>query len=231
MKISLEAKTFLRTHSNLLKSGDIKALYNKIIEGYVTLKYNYLISEVSQILINSGINPLDYLNAVPENFLFGSDVTSIKIPSNITEISMHSFAYSNVESIKIPNSVTYMGINAFQECKKLKNITFSNALKEIPKNACLDCTSLSYVKIPEGVEKIMQRAFFGCDKLNNVTIPKSIKFIGVTAFPDNLKELTYSGTITEFRKIAMDSFYDDNDDYNRALDNVVIHCADGDTRN
>ena len=230
MKISYEAKTFLSVHSNLLKSGDIKALYNKIIEGYVTEKYNYLISEVSQILINSGINPLDYLNAVPENFLFDSDVTSIKIPSNITKISMHSFTYSNVESIKIPNSVTYMGINAFQECKELKSITFSNALKEIPKNACLDCTSLSYVEIPEGVEKIMQGAFFGCDRLNNVTIPKSIKFIEVAAFPDNLEELTYSGTIAEFRKIAIGHFYDD-DHLVRALDNVVIHCAAGDIKN
>ena len=231
MKISYETKEFLSIHSNLLESGDIKALYNKIIEGHVTVKYNYLISEVSEILVNSGINPLDYLDNVPENFLFDANVTSIKIPSNITKISMHSFAYSNVESIKIPNSVTYMGINAFQECKKLKSITFSNALKEIPKNTCLDCTSLSYVEIPEGVKKIMQRAFFGCDKLNNVTIPKSIKFIGVAAFPDNLKELTYSGTITEFREISMDSFYDDDDNYNRALDNVVIHCADGDIKN
>ena len=228
MKISYETKTFLSVHSNLLKSGDIKSLYNKIIEGYVTEKYNYLISEVSEILVNSGINPLDYLDNVPENFLFDSNITSIKIPSNITEISMHSFAYSNVESIEIPDSVTYMGINAFQDCKNLKSIIFSNTLKEIPKNTCLDCTSLSYVEIPEGVEKIMQRAFFGCDKLNNVTIPKSIKFIKATAFPDNLEELTYSGTIAEFRKIAMDNFYDD--DY-RALDNVDIHCTDGDIRN
>lgn len=230
MKISSEAKTFLSTHSNLLKSGDIKSLYNKIVEGYITKNYNYLISEVSQILINSGVNPLDYLNDVPQNFLFDSDVTSIKIPSNITKISMHSFAYSNVESIKIPNSVDFMGINAFQECKKLKSITFSNALKTIPKNICLDCTSLSYVGIPEGVEEIMRGAFFGCDRLNNVTIPKSIKFIEVTAFPDNLKELTYSGTIAEFRKIAMGSFYA-TDHLVRALDNVVIHCTDGDMKN
>ena len=228
MKISYETKTFLSVHSNLLKSGDIKSLYDRIIEGYVTENYNYLISEVSQILINSGINPLDYLNGVPENFLFDADVTSIKIPSNITEISMHSFAYSKVESIKIPNSVIYMGINVFQDCKELKSITFSNALKAIPKNTCLDCTSLSYVKIPEGVETIETKAFFGCDRLNNVTIPKSIKFIKATAFPDNLEELTYSGTIAEFRKIAMDNFYDD--DY-RALDNVDIHCADGDIKN
>lgn len=230
MKISYETKTFLSVHSNLLKSGDIKSLYNKIIEGYVTKNYNYLISEVSQILINSGINPLDYLDEVPENFLFDSDVTSIKIPSHITEISMHSFAYSKVESIKLPNSVTYMGINVFQDCKELKSITFSNALKEIPKNACLDCTSLSYVGIPEGVKIIETKAFFGCDRLNNVTIPKSIKFIKATAFPDNLEELTYSGTIAEFRKIAIDNFYDD-DYLVRALDNVVIHCADGDIKN
>lgn len=226
MKISYETKTFLNVNSKLLKSEDIKALYNKITPGYVTENYNYLISEVSQILINSGINPLDYLNDVPENFLFDSDVTSVKIPSNITKISMQSFTYSNVESIKIPNSVTYMGISAFRECKKLKSIIFSNALKEIPANTCLDCTSLSYVEIPEGVEKIMQGAFLGCDKLNNVTIPKSIKFIAVNAFPDNIKELTYSGTIAEFKKIAMGNFYN-NDHLVRALDNVVIHCTNG----
>ena len=230
MKFSYEVKTFLSVHSNLLKSGDIKALYNKIIEGYVTENYNYLISEVSTILINSGINPLDYLDNVPENFLFNSDVTSIKIPSNITKINMHSFTYSNIEDVKIPNSVTYMGVNAFQECNHLKSITFSNALKEIPKNTCLDCDFLSYVGIPEGVEKIMQGAFFGCDKLNNVVLPKSIKYIEVAAFYDNLKELTYSGTMAEFRKIAMGSFYDD-DYLVRALDNVVVHCTDGDMRN
>ena len=224
MKISSDAKIILNKYKEEINSGNFKLIYND----FLMLDDARLTSEISQIFLNSGINPLNYLDEVPANFLTTAEIDSITIPNGITKIKNFAFSGTKLTRIEIPNSVTYMGINVFQDCKELKSITFSNALKAIPKNACLDCTSLSYVEIPEGVEKIMQRAFFGCDKLNNVTIPKSIKFIDVVAFPDNLEELTYSGTIAEFRKIAIDNFYDD--DY-KALDNVVVHCADGDTRN
>ena len=54
-----------------------------------------------------------------------------------------------------------MGEGAFANCDMLGDVTFSNAIQNIPKNSFSACNNLIFIKIPDSVINIGYEAFFG----------------------------------------------------------------------
>ena len=52
-----------------------------------------------------------------------SALTTIEIPSNVTEIKQYAFTGSGLTSIYIPASVTAIGSSAFHNCSSLSSVT------------------------------------------------------------------------------------------------------------
>lgn len=80
---------------------------------------------------------------------------------------------TEIETIEIPTNyngkkIKGIGMNAFENCKNLKNII-----------------------IPEGIEEIETNAFKGCENLKNISLPNSIKKIDSKAF-ENCNSLQYN---------------------------------------
>lgn len=80
------------------------------------------------------------------------------------------------------SSAEHIGNAAFCGCSAMKEVTFSNNLKEVPARAFSDCISLTDVKLPDGLGYIGNKAFEGCESLRSITIPDSVKVIGRGAF-------------------------------------------------
>ena len=222
MGISPNAKAFLNNNAGLIKNVDFKTIYGPDLLGKWTRDPN-LISEISQIFIKSGINPLKYLTTVPRYFLYGTELETIEIPNNIIEIDNNAFFDSDLIDVEIPDSVIEMGENIFYSCMKLKSIKFSKNCKIISVKTCFICKALENINIPEGVEEIKAGAFYICPKLKNITLPKSLKYIGENAFPDYLKDINYNGTKEEWKNVEINaetSFY-------KPLNPTVVHCIDG----
>ncbi len=87
------------------------------------------------------------------------DLTSVDIPSSVTDIGVGAFENSGLTSVTIPNSVTSIGKDCFQNCDNLESVT-----------------------IPESVTIIGEEAFATCDALKSIVIPASVKTIGNNAF-------------------------------------------------
>ena len=103
-----------------LNTYDIKGIYDKLNSS--SFKVNY-ISLFTQLLYSIDINPLDYLEYIPDFFLYSTSLVAIKIPNNIKSINSYAF-YScpDFTSIAIPDSVINIGEGAFSGCEKLQNI-------------------------------------------------------------------------------------------------------------
>ena len=65
-----------------LKNSDFETLY---IETWKRTSYS-TIGEVTQLLINLNINPLDHLSSIPRGFLTNTSIKHIDIPDHITSI-------------------------------------------------------------------------------------------------------------------------------------------------
>lgn len=122
---------------------------------------------------------------------------SYTIPKNVKTIYSHAFDRSlELTSVIIPaESVTTIGYFAFDCCKSLKSIEFSNGVKNIGMCAFENCSGLTSIIIPNSVTSIGQYAFSYCDSLTSITIPGSVVSIGPFAFKScmNLSSVNFGG--------------------------------------
>ena len=109
-------------------------------------------------------------------------------------------APKNVTIVRLHPSVTEVEDNAFNECRKLREVIFNNGLKKIGMSAFHN-TSLSSIILPSTVTKIGDRAFAfnDCKQLRDVVFNDGLKKIGQYAFYNctSLSSITLPSTVTE----------------------------------
>ena len=79
------------------------------------------------LLLKNNINPLEYMDYIPEYFTFDLDIESFAIPNNITHIGNYAFQYSGLKSIHIPKSVINIGKAVFYECNSLTDVYYKGS--------------------------------------------------------------------------------------------------------
>lgn len=175
------------------------------IEGYpVTTIQNYAFHNCVNI---TNIIITDTLTTIGPGAFYGSGLTSIDIPANVTEIpnsafnyceslssiklhegiiNIGSFAFGNCHSlteIVLPESLLTIGLGAFFECKELKSINLPTKLTDIGSEAFNGCVKLSSdIVIPDGVTVINANMFRNCNLLNSMLLHDNITTINSTAF-------------------------------------------------
>ena len=120
-------------------------------------------------------------------------LTSITIPSTVTEIGGWSFWFTGLTSITIPNAVTYIGTNPFGGCTELEEIVVEdgnpvfdsrngcNAIIRTSTNELL--AGCQNTVIPDDVTRIGNYAFYYCSTLTGeLVIPEQITSIGHYAY-------------------------------------------------
>ena len=128
-----------------------------------------------------------------------SGLTSLTIPSSVTEIGSYAFEYcSGLTSLTIPSSVTSIGWYAFEGCSGLTSLTIPSSVTEIGRETFMGCSGLTSLTIPSSVTSIGWSAFSGCSGLTSLTIPSSVTSIGYYAFSgcSGLTSLTIPSSVT-----------------------------------
>ena len=128
-----------------------------------------------------------------------SGLTSVTIPSSVTEIGPFAFSdCRSLTSVTIPSSITKIGSSTFSGCSGLTSVTIPSSVTEIGRYAFAS-SGLTSVTIPSSVTKIGSSAFSGCSGLTSVTIPSSVTEIGSSAFSDcrGLTSVTVPSSVTK----------------------------------
>ena len=128
-----------------------------------------------------------------------SGLTSLTIPSSVTEIGSYAFEdCSGLTSLTIPSSVTSIGWYAFEGCSGLTSLTIPSSVTEIGRETFMGCSGLTSLTIPSSVTSIGWSAFSGCSGLTSLTIPSSVTSICYYAFSgcSGLTSLTIPSSVT-----------------------------------
>lgn len=115
------------------------------------------------------------------------------LPDGFVSIGPGAFRGQNgIRSLTLPSTLTTIGANAFEYCRGLETIVFSEQglLTSIGANAFDKCISLQSVNLPEGLYTLGSYAFAGNSSLESVDMPSTLKYIGDYAFRDNLQLTT-----------------------------------------
>lgn len=97
---------------------------------------------------------------------YGTEATSITLPSTLKYIGALAFCDSNIEKVSLPSGTKAIGADAFPSSTQLYSVSFN-----------------------EGLETIEGCVFFRTI-LKSITLPKSLKEVGFAAFaaqPDDVK--------------------------------------------
>ena len=114
-----------------------------------------------------------------------SRLTSINLPSSVTEIQDYAFyGCWRLTSINIPASITYISDGAFSGCSGLTSINLPDGITSIGSSAFAGCSGLTSLNLPASITSIGYSAFYGCSGLTSLNLPASITYIGTGAFED-----------------------------------------------
>lgn len=147
-------------------------LFNKDLTSLI----QFPIAKATQYVVPEGTTTLE------QDAFYQSKLTSIMLPSTLTNIKFDAFGYSKqLKSISIPQSVTNLGEYVFDHCTALTTVNLPN-IKTIPNYFFNSCTSLANIILPSSLQSIGNYAFNNCTALTKIELPQGLKSIGNNAF-------------------------------------------------
>ena len=116
-------------------------------------------ADLTRLLLDSGINPLEGRNHIPGFTFYGKfklkDIP--EIPSSIKAID--SYAYYELVTkkpmeLRIPGTVKEIGICAITVCNDITKIIIEDGVEGIDHHAIHRCDNLEYIELPNSLKKI-----------------------------------------------------------------------------
>lgn len=192
-----EIKQFIEQNIQLIDECNFKKLYNKAAGIFDDEE----IPGLTEVFLKSGIDPLLYLDSVPERYSSDLYIKEVTIPSNIKVI----------------------GTGAFANCYDLKEVIFKEGVDEIESRAFSSCESLVRLYFPDSLSQLNAEVFQDCSNLKEVSIGKNINYMGYYIFArcPKLHIIDYRGTSAEWQKVAKKSI-----NWNILSNVVEIKCTD-----
>lgn len=156
---------FIEKHIDWIENNEFDKIYGK--DNQETFDR----SELTQILLTVvGVDPLQYLNYIPENYLSESNIKEFVVPSHIERIDTSAFwSCEQLEKVKLPEGLRSIEDSAFAECHKLTNINLPATLEYIDEDAFAE-TALKHVVIPDNVSVLARHCFEECKDLETVKL-------------------------------------------------------------
>ena len=165
--ISDKLKLFLKKQVEDLKNNNLDPIFSQI-EYYDD---NDLIEELKDLLIEQGIDPLEYITKIPAFYFRKEDYKTLDLSSytNIKVIGARAFNYCNINTLILPNSISTVRCYAF----------YHSAINELI--------------IPESTYRIEQAAF-SYASINILHLPNSLQLVSRYAFEHlNCDNVIYKG--------------------------------------
>ncbi len=110
-------------------------------------------------------------------------LTSVSIPTGITQIKYDAFKNNQLTSINIPNTVTLIGRMAFRK-NGLTSLVLPNSVTTMETGPFYD-NLITNVTLSNNLSAISPYAFYN-NKIENLTIPNGITSIGYASFYNNI---------------------------------------------
>ena len=214
MKIDQDVKDFLSKNKNLINKSDFTSLYELASKERF---YGESISQMTYLFYEIGIDPLQYMNFIPETFALNLNlpITTINIPDNIESIYPRAFEHTNAVKVIAPANLKTAPLFAiswaFADCDDLIEADFSkcHSYEEIDKYLFANCSKLKIIKFPENLYSIRLGAFQRCKSLTSIDLSNYHKLtsIGPFAFSqcENLTSIYLPNSIEEIKSRAFDT--------------------------
>ena len=155
------------TLTNKLQKHEASLNANKFKDLYAELStMPNVTSAFTELLLKANINPLMYMNYIPQHYLYASDVyINFEPLKHFDSIDEGAFAFSGIKEINVNVPVIFFG--AFSRCKKLEIVTLPT-IRTIDMEAFYMCENLTQLWVGKSLVEITKDAFEGCNSLTDI---------------------------------------------------------------
>ena len=169
-------------------------------------------AQLTRLLYQADIDPLDYITVMPAGMFIGEDITRINVPANV--LSLGQFGCSmchKLISVTLPENLSSIARSCFDSCSNLSQVTLPSKLTVIEEEAFVNCYSLSSIDLPLSIQRVAPFAFKSCGGMY-ATKPEKFK-------------INYAGTEKQFIELLTNS----KNTCGRSSQNAIVSCSDGDS--
>jgi len=131
-----------------------------------------------------------------------TSLTTVVMQSNILTIDARAFeGCRNLRNVTFSDNLTFIGDGAFGNCRSLTTAILPDSVTTIEDNVFRECAALQYVRLPANLTHLGRESFYNCDALTSIEIPAKIEiggdyYGGAFAGCDNLRNVTFAEGIT-----------------------------------
>ena len=117
--------------------------------------------------------------SISGNIVVPETVTYNAITYTVTHIPTYAFDQSDISEISLPSSIINLSGYAFNECIKLKIVTFYPSYNPITFASGIfsGCIKLKKIILPSKLQNLGAYTFKECDSLKTITIPSTVQDI------------------------------------------------------
>ena len=159
-------KQYIEQNIEYIEKHDYDNLY-----GNLPIACNHWVGQLTDVLLDIGEDPLEYIQYIPSHYLHGSVRTHIQLPEReeLFRLTTNAFCGSKLKQIYIPQNFDLMDSAAFNSCADLVSVNMTDAqVGIIPRHAFLDCPQLDRVLLPKTLMRLEQQAFRQCPQLTKL---------------------------------------------------------------
>lgn len=167
-------KHFIRDNKEDIEKNNWERFYSNLS---AEADSRYQISDMTAMLMQANINPLNYLESVPVYYLYKQDIDKIFLPENIKAIKYY----------------------AFGQCRKLNHINLEN-IDLIGSKAFEFCDDLDTVQLKDHVQ-VYDSAFESCI-ITKLILPNTFIFEKDSFLATVVDEIIYDGTEEEYKTLT-----------------------------
>lgn len=118
-------KKFIENHLDQIDANEFEDLYFQLERDVLTSLIDCGI--FTTVLLEAGINPIEYCTHIPDGMFYNHTFTSFIIPKHIKGIDPYAFGKCfSLEEIEIPRNIEIIFDNAFAYCRNLKRVIFTD---------------------------------------------------------------------------------------------------------
>lgn len=167
-------KHFIKDNIEDIENNNWERFYSNLNAAAVNV---YEIADITSMLMQANINPLNYMKSVPTYYLYRQDIDKISLPKNIKAIKYYSFG----------------------QCRKLNHINLEN-IDSIGRKAFEFCDDLDIIQLKDHVQ-VYDNAFESC-VITKLILPNNFIFEKDSFLGAVVDEIIYDGTEEEYKTLT-----------------------------
>lgn len=146
--------------------------------------------KIKKIVIGEGITAIGTYNFYNCSLFKGnslSTVHSVEFPSTLTEIGLGAFGGNNIPELELPVNLRIIGVGAFQNSRRLKDVTITSPELSIWSGAFENCPELEEVNFNNAAVSLSRRAFYEDKALASVKNAANLRLAPGLGFAEVFK--------------------------------------------